>query len=62
MRLFALRRYDVELYKKIEALTGQKMEKFEAEQDAVLVLVDGVNDAQRIATMQVRTNGFQKHE
>ena len=46
-------RYDVELFQKIEALTGQKMEKFEAEQDAALVLLDGVNEAQRIATMQV---------
>ena len=47
-------RYDVELFQKIEALTGQKMEKFEAEQDAALVLLDGVNEAQRIATMQVQ--------
>ena len=46
-------RYDVELFQKVEALTGQKMEKFEAEQDAALVLLDGVNEAQRIATMQV---------
>ena len=43
----------MELFQKIEALTGQKMEKFEADQDAALVLLDGVNEAQRIATMQV---------
>ena len=43
----------MELFQKIEQLTGQKMEKFEAEKDAALVLLDGVNEAQRIATMQV---------
>lgn len=47
----------MELFQKIEALTGQKMEKFEAEQDAALVLLDGVNEAQRIATMQVQETG-----
>jgi ATP-dependent RNA helicase DDX47/RRP3 len=48
-----LTRYDVELFQKIELLTGLKMEQFEAERDAALVLLDGVNEAQRIATMQV---------
>jgi len=46
-------RYDVELFQKIEQLTGLKMEQFEAEKDAALVLLDGVNEAQRIATIQV---------
>lgn len=49
----------MELFQKIEALTGQKMEKFEAEQDAALILLDGVNEAQRVATMQVYLD--QKH-
>jgi len=48
-----LPRYDVELFQKIEVLTGLKMEQYEAERDAALVLLDGVNEAQRIATMQV---------
>ena len=46
-------RYDVELFQKIEKLTGQEMEKFEADKDAALVLLDNVSEAQRIATMQV---------
>ena len=54
-------RYDVELFQKIEALTGQKMEKFEAEQDAALILLDGVNEAQRVATMQVYLDQSSPH-
>lgn len=51
--LFALGRYDVGLFQKIEALTGVKMEEFESQQEAVLLLLERVGDAQRIATMQV---------
>jgi hypothetical protein len=47
------RRYDVELFQKIEALTGRKMEAYPAEQEAVLLLLERVGEAQRIATMQV---------
>ena len=43
----------MELYQKIEALIGLKMEQFPAEQEAVLVLLERVGEAQRIATMQV---------
>jgi len=46
--------YDVELFQKIEELTGQKMEAFPAEQDAVLLLLERVNEAQRLATMQMK--------
>ena len=46
-------RYDVELFQKIEVLTGQKMEKFPADEDAALVLLDRVSEAQAMATMQV---------
>lgn len=46
-------RYDVELFQKIEALTGRKMEAYPAEQEAVLLLQERVADSQRIATMQV---------
>lgn len=45
--------YDVELFQKIEQLTGQQMEVFPTQQEAVLLLLERVNDAQRIATMQV---------
>ena len=46
--------YDVELFQKIEALTGHKMEEYPAEQEAVLLLLERVGEAQRISTMQVR--------
>lgn len=39
---------------KIEALTGVRMEKFEAEADTVLLLAERVSDAQRLATMQMK--------
>lgn len=47
-------RYDVELFQKIEVLTGQKMEKYPADEDSALVLLDRVSEAQVLATMQVR--------
>ena len=43
----------MELYQKIEALIGLKMEQYPSEQEAVLVLLERVGEAQRIATMQV---------
>ena len=48
--------YDVELFQKIEALTGQKMEEFASEQEAVLLLLERVGEAQRISTMQVQSS------
>ena len=42
----------MELFQKIEALTGRKMEAYPAEQEAALVLLERVGEAQRIATMQ----------
>ena len=46
--------YDVEQFQKIEQLTGQQMEQYAAEQEAVLLLLERVGDAQRMAVMQVR--------
>ncbi|EIE25544.1 DEAD-domain-containing protein [Coccomyxa subellipsoidea C-169] len=45
--------YDVEQFQKIEALTGQKMEKYDAEEEAALLLLERVTEAQKMATMQV---------
>ena len=47
------RRYDVEQFQKIEALIGQRMEKFEHEEEAALLLYERVTEAQKLATMQV---------
>lgn len=46
--------YDVEMFQKIEHLTGVKMEAFPAERDEVLLLLEQVSNAQRIATMQMK--------
>lgn len=46
--------YDVEMFQKIEHLTGAKMEAFAAERDDVLLLLEQVSNAQRIATMQMK--------
>ena len=46
-------RYDVELYQRIEKLIGQKLEEFATEQELVLLLLERVSEAQRMATMQV---------
>jgi ATP-dependent RNA helicase DDX47/RRP3 len=46
--------YDVEPFQRIEQLTAQKMEPFPAERDEVLVLLEQVSQAQRIAAAQLR--------
>ena len=48
-------RYDVELYQRIEKLIGKKLEEFATEQELVLLLLERVSEAQRMATMQVST-------
>lgn len=53
-------RYDVELYQKIEALIDMKLEAYPAEQEAVLVLLERVSEAQRIATMQMKETDSRK--
>ena len=46
--------YDVEQFQKIEHLTEQKMEAFKAEREEVLILMERVSEAQRLATMQMK--------
>lgn len=53
--------YDIELFQKIEALTGQKMEEYPSEQEAVLLLLERVGEAQRISTMQVCLSANTEH-
>ena len=43
----------MEQFQKIEALIAQRMEKFEHEEEAALVLYERVSEAQKLATMQV---------
>ena len=46
--------YDVELYQKIEELIGKKLNEFPAQQEEVLLLLEQVSEAQRLATMHMR--------
>lgn len=46
--------YDVEMIQKIEALIGLKLELYPTEQESVLLFVERVSEAQRIATMQMK--------
>jgi len=52
--------YDVELYQKIERLINKKLEKFPLEEEAVMLLYDRVNEAQRIAIQQMREQDERK--
>ena len=46
--------YDVELFQKIEDLIGKKLPEFPAVQEEVLLLFEQVNEAQRLATINMR--------
>jgi len=46
--------YDVEMYQKIEQLIGKKLEEYQTEQESVLIMLERVNEAQRMATLQMK--------
>mmetsp|Transcript_26315 Transcript_26315/g.71197 ORF Transcript_26315/g.71197 Transcript_26315/m.71197 type:complete len:447 (+) Transcript_26315:177-1517(+) len=46
--------YDVEQFQKIEHLINVRMEEFPAQRDEVLILLERVGEAQRLATMQMK--------
>jgi len=52
--------YDVELFQRIEKLIGKKMDKFECEHEEVVVLLERVSEAQRIAALDMRDSGMGK--
>lgn len=47
--LFYLFRYDVELYQRIEFLLGKKLPLYATQEDEVMMLMERVNEAQRLA-------------
>lgn len=49
-----LNRYDVELFQRIEHLIEQKMQPFPTEEQTVLLLMERVSEAQRMAVMSMR--------
>uniref|UniRef100_A0AAV1UP16 Uncharacterized protein n=1 Tax=Peronospora matthiolae TaxID=2874970 RepID=A0AAV1UP16_9STRA len=46
--------YDVELYQRIEHLLGTKLDAYPCEEETVLVMLERVNEAQRIATIEMK--------
>ena len=46
--------YDVEAYQRLEGLIGQKLPEYPTEESTVLVLLERVSEAQRIATRELR--------
>ena len=49
--------YDVENYQRIEKLIGKKLEEYPCEEKMVLVLLERVSEAQRIANQQMKEEG-----
>lgn len=46
--------YDVEAYQRLEALIAQKLPEFPADEQTVLILLERVNEAQRLAVRELR--------
>ena len=46
--------YDVELFQRIEGLLGHKLDLYPTNQEEVLVLLERVAEAQRLAVMELR--------
>ena len=53
--------YDVELYQRVEKSIGRRLERFDgAEEEAALLLMERVGEAQRIAAVQMRETDAKK--
>jgi ATP-dependent RNA helicase DDX47/RRP3 len=46
--------YDVEVYQRLEALLGKKLDEWKTDEKTVLVLLERVSDAQRMATRELK--------
>ena len=46
--------YDVEAFQRLESMIGFKLAEYQTDEDTVLVLLERVNEAQRIATREVK--------
>jgi ATP-dependent RNA helicase DDX47/RRP3 len=46
--------YDVEVYQRLEGLLGKKLPEYKLEEETVLVLLERVSDAQRLATRELK--------
>lgn len=64
VQMSPLVQYDVELYQRIEHLLGRKLDAYPCEEDTVLVMLERVNEAQRMATIEMKdmNNGSTKRK
>jgi ATP-dependent RNA helicase DDX47/RRP3 len=46
--------YDVEVYQRLEGLLGKKLDECKYDEETVLVLLERVNEAQRLATRELK--------
>jgi len=46
--------YDVEVYQRLEGLLGKKLPEYKLDEETVLVLLERVNEAQRLATRELK--------
>jgi len=46
--------YDVEIYQRLEGLLGKKLPEYKLDEETVLILLERVNEAQRLATRELK--------
>jgi ATP-dependent RNA helicase DDX47/RRP3 len=46
--------YDVEIYQRLEGLLGKKLPEYKTDEETVLVLLERVSEAQRLATRELK--------
>jgi ATP-dependent RNA helicase DDX47/RRP3 len=54
--------YDVELYQRIEKLIGKSLPPYSVEEDTVLVMLERVSEAQRMASLEMREHDAEAKE
>ena len=46
--------YDVEVYQRLEGLLGKRLPRYDADEESVLILLERVSEAQRLATRELK--------
>ena len=54
MAIAMVTQYDVEVFQRLEALLGKKLEEYKLDEETVLVLLERVNEAQRLAARELK--------
>jgi len=54
MAIAMVTQYDVEVYQRLESLLGKKLPEYPLDEEQVLVLLERVNEAQRLATRELK--------